>query len=319
MFKQYFLLALRLTHNDFSKDSPRETDKMAIPFKINYCSDVKFNIVRPAGEHQGIFVEWAELMYFAIRELGYEATIKVAEFCETCINIVIGIHFEDSFLDSLPDNSVIINTEPLFAGPMWQAWSEKAMKYASKYRIWDYDDNNISTWASHGFNEVEFFKFGYQRELKRIPKLEESNVPIDILFYGSFVERRVAILDKLQRSGIRLETLFGVYGDKRDEVISRSKLVINIHAQESGMFEIVRAHYLLNNGIAMVCEVNENTSIETRILECIERAPYSDLVERCHAVLENEIRLTELRERSLERFSRYPQVAFMEPLIGRLK
>ena len=60
-----------------------------------------------------------------------------------------------------------------------------------------------------------------------------------------------------------------VWGDIRDEMIGRSKLVLNLtgyHAKNT-IFEIVRVSYLLANGKAVICQKRENVEIEPDILE----------------------------------------------------
>jgi hypothetical protein len=60
-----------------------------------------------------------------------------------------------------------------------------------------------------------------------------------------------------------------IWGTIRDEMIGRSKLVLNLTGYESAntIFEIVRVSYLLANGRAVVCQKREGIEIESDLLE----------------------------------------------------
>jgi len=277
---------------------------------------VKFNIVRMGGENAGIFFEWAELIQYSIRELGYECIISISELALGCKHIVLGIHHSEEFLDSLPEDSIIINTEPLFSThPSSTFWSNKLLKYGARYKLWDYNSKNIETLKIHGFKDVKLFRFGFQKELDRILQMPDSERTIDVLFYGSYSARRSEALNRINASGLKLHNCFGVYGNKRDDLISQSKLVLNIHSDEIGVFEIVRAHYLFNNSVALLSEVNSTTNIDPMYANYLIGASYDHLLEACKELLNDPQELAELRKRAREQFSMNPQVKFTEELL----
>jgi hypothetical protein len=275
-----------------------------------------FNVVRPgSGDHSGIFVEWAELICFSIQDLGFECTISVQEIKDDATNIVIGIFYDEGFLDSLPETTILINTEPLFARLAEIGWTSTLIRYANKYRIWDYDLKNIEILAGLGIHNVQHFKFGFHPKLQRIPQLPEDDRSIDVLFYGSINDRRKDILDKLSEGKVVINWLYGAYGNLRDQYISKSKMILNLHFNERGAFEIVRLHYLLNNGVAIVPEIGPTTSIDPHYLKFVVGVPYSELVDRCISLTEHPEELRLLREESFAQFKKFPQVTYMEDLI----
>lgn len=276
---------------------------------------MQINIVRPSGEHSGIFIEWAELIYYAAQEIGHEATISVDESKNGCLNIVIGIFYSDKFLESLPEDSVLINTEPLFSRVERPDWTERMIKYGSRYEVWDYDLKNIEVFHRLGIHNVQLFEFGYQKELQRIPIFPDSEQVTDVLFYGSTNQRRKDIFEQMYSRGIRLYKLFGRYGTTRDEYIGKSKMIINLHYNPDSLFEIVRIHYLLNNGIAVVTEKSPSTFIASRYLDCIAPAPYENLVDKCLELKNNSELLHSLRSRALSEFKKFPQAQFLASLL----
>jgi len=95
-------------------------------------------------------------------------------------------------------------------------------------------------------------------------------------------------------------------------------MVLNTHFHDDGVFEIVRIHYLLNNGVAIVPEIGPNTSIEPNYLKCLVGVPYSGLVERCVLLIENLEELAALRINALHEFKKTPQTTYMEELLKNL-
>ncbi len=276
---------------------------------------MKFNIVRPGGNHAGIFSEVAELLCFSLQELGYESIISIEEAKSGFRNIVIGVFHPEELWKSLPEASILINTEPIFAREDKNFWSEKLIQLSLSFSIWDYDPGNLKKLAGLGVTNLQLLKFGYQRELERIPLYPDSERPIDVLFYGSSNKRREDITDQITARGLHFKTMFGVYGNARDENIARSKMVINTHFHDNGVFEIIRIHYLLNNSIAIVPEIGPNSSIEPSYLNCLVGVPYSGLVDRCIFLTENPEELLTLRINALHEFKKTPQTSYMEELL----
>ena len=280
---------------------------------------MKFNIIRPSGgAHSGIFLEMAELLSFSIQELGSESVISLAEAKNGYQNIVIGIFYNEDLWTSLPEESIIINTEPLFAREATASWSERLIELSSNYTIWDYDTRNLQILMDLGAKNSRLLKFGYQKELERIPFLSDSDRPIDVLFYGSMNKRREDIFDQITSMGLVLTPIFSVYGHERDEFIARSKMIINLHYNEIGVFEIIRYQYLLNNGVAIVPEIGPETSIDPVYLDFLVGVPYTELVDRCVWLKENPNELLNLRERSVTEFKKTPHVVYMEELLKRI-
>ena len=286
---------------------------------------MKFNIIRPSGDiHSQMFLELSELLHFSIQELGLESVVSTAEAKFGFQNIVLGVFYDETLWNRLPENSIILNTEPLFVSTKSdfaagrRFWSEKLIELSKKFCIWDYDQRNIRIIQALGGINVQLLKFGFQKRLQRIPVNSNSDRNIDVLFYGSANKRREDILNQIAGKGLFVLAKFGLYSKERDVVISKSKIVINVHFHEPGSFEIVRLHYLLNNGVAIVPEINPTTSIDDSYLNCVVCVPYTELVERCVWLKENPDELVYLREKALTDFMKFPQVSYLEKLINKI-
>jgi len=254
--------------------------------------------------HSYAFLELAELIYFSLKEIGFEAALKFNEIEPSAKNIIIGSHLLDPCLISdIPASTIILNTEQIYKDAI--DWNKNIFSWASSFEVWDYSVRNIEKFNELGVKKAKHFKIGFQKELARLDN--SKNKDIDILFYGSINQRRQDILESLAGAGLKIKTLFGVYGKERDEWIERSKIVLNLHFYNSQIFEIVRVFYLLTNSVAVVGEVNGATSIDPVCLSGIYSAKYDDLGSKCIELIRDDSLRNRIQENALNSISRYPQ------------
>lgn len=246
---------------------------------------MKFNIclVRPKGYiHSDAFLELAQVIAYSLEDLGHQASIQYHAIEKSAKNIILGCHLLDpKYQDSIPKDSIIINTEQLFseASPWSGKWTETIFAWANRFETWDYSERNIDYFSRIGVEGVKYLRLGYHSKLARIEKSEDQD--IDVLFYGSINLRRQKILNDMRREGLCVKSVSGLYGSSRDALISRSKVVLNLHYYNSQIFEVIRVFYLLANRVAVVSEVNQETSIDPSFLAGIRCAPYDGLVSAC--------------------------------------
>jgi hypothetical protein len=271
--------------------------------KVNVC------LVKPDNYiHCYALFELGELIFFSLKDLGFEATFGLNKIEPRGINILLGCHLLDpKFMKDVPKSTIILNTEQIYTET---AWNKNMFSWVKNFEVWDYSERNIEKLNQIGAKKVKFFKIGFQKELSRLQTPKEKDV--DVLFYGSINERRKNIIDKLSESGLVVKTLFGIYGKARDEWVERSKLVLNHHFYNSQIFEIVRVFYLLTNSVAVVGEVNDSTYIEARFREGIHAAKYDDLVAGCIDIVNNDTLRSQIQNQALASISKYPQKIFTE-------
>jgi hypothetical protein len=123
--------------------------------------------------------------------------------------------------------------------------------------IWDYDPINIERLNKVDINDVKFLPFNYTKELRRyIPDAEEE---IDILFYGSLSPLRRSLINKIKEGNPNriVKVTTGLYGSSLDEMLRKSKIVLNCHYIEwADIQEQTRIFYPLINGTTVVSEYN---------------------------------------------------------------
>jgi SAM-dependent methyltransferase len=279
---------------------------VAVPVGGHQCvqgtwmSRFHITLVRREGFlHTEAFREVAETLQFGLRSIGHSAQIQETVFDRTSTNVLLGSHLLSlqQALD-IPAGSVVYNLEQL-GGP---SLPTHFYELAHRYRVWDYSPQNLEQWKATGYARPPVLvPLGYVPELSRIQSAAMQD--IDVLFYGSLNERRIRIVKALKDAGARVHTLFGVYGKQRDELIARSKIVLNIHFYDAKIFEIVRVSYLLANAKAVVTECCPDTETEEGLAGCVLSCPYESLVEECLSLLKNDEARQKLGNRGFQWFS----------------
>lgn len=260
----------------------------------------QITLIRPQGYlHTEAFREIAETLLFGLRRLGHAASIAENVVDRTATNLFLGAHLlqpQDAPL--LPSGSIIYNLEQLGGAELQPAYYE----LARRLQVWDYDQRNIDKWKNLGCARVPVHvPIGYVPEMTRISPAPAQD--IDVLFYGSLNERRHRILNALKDLGIKVHAVFGVYGRERDDLIARSKIVLNVHFYEAKVFEIVRVSYLLANSKAVVTECSPGAATEAGLTDGVLALPYERLVEGCRALLQNDDERRRLQSRGFQWFS----------------
>lgn len=257
----------------------------------------RFNIViiQPRGyPHSACFEEVAETLAYGLQALGHDAKLSRNFFSQTRWNIVFGAHLLDSGC-VLPERSVVYNLE------QYRAPAFDAAAHVPGYSAWwDYSAENIlhcpvDHWAKYS----KIVPIGYVPELTRIKPREQD---IDVLFYGSINERRKKILEDCVNAGLRVQAVFNVYGRERDELISRSKVVLNVHFYESKIFEIVRCSYLLANRKCVVSE--ESNEMDADLKGAVVEVPYPELVDTCKFYVEHRFAREDWEQEGFELMSK---------------
>ena len=260
----------------------------------------QITLIRPQGYlHTEAFREIAETLQFGLRSLGHTASIEENVFHPEATNVILGAHlFPPDQSQTIPAGSIIYNLEQLGGAQLQTAY----YALAGRHQIWDYDLRNIAKWKTLNcaYPPVHV-PIGYVPELTRITPAPTQD--IDVLFYGSLNERRNRILNDLRHTGIKVHTVFGLYGHERDELIARSKIVLNIHFYETQIFEMIRVSYLLANSKAVVTESSSDTAIEKGLCDCVTAVPYEYLVARCRSLLQHEEERRKLEVRGFQWFS----------------
>lgn len=111
---------------------------------------------------------------------------------------------------------------------------------------------------------------------------------------------------------MKVGSFFGVYGNRRDHLIARAKIVINIHFYESKVLEIIRLSYLMVNKIFVVSERGNDQAAERPFEEGIVFADYDALVDTCLHYLGKPSERNRIAASGFEIFSANKQAGFLK-------
>jgi hypothetical protein len=183
------------------------------------------------------YKEVIETVRWGLEQLGHYVTYTVNEVAIDATNIVFGAQVMPR---QLPDNTIIYNFEQLRG----LAAIREELKYLAaeeRFRIWEYSQANLASWHLLGRRRLKIVPVGYAPLLTRIPKPPQQD--IDVLIYGLTGERRLQVFHALSHLGLSIIFACGFYGSTRDDLIARSKIVLNINLyQMARIFEIVGVH-----------------------------------------------------------------------------
>jgi hypothetical protein len=275
------------------------------PMKENY----RICLIVPEGNpHSLCFREVGLLLLSALKSNGYECDFSFNKLAEDRINIILGYHllqYEEGLKKYryIPYQLEQLHTREF---PFSQ---DMGKILRSAISVWDYSQENIIFLKNLGIHAQHLVP-GYHENLEIIPTAPRQG--IDILFYGSIGERRRGILEKL--AGMcKLKTLFGVYGEKRDKWICRSKININIHHYSKMIFETVRVSFLLNNGCFIVSETSVDYSYDKVNLIMV---PYENIIDTCIKYLNQPQLMETKRKEDYDNFkSHYPMTELIRQVI----
>lgn len=233
--------------------------------------------------HCHAFDEVALALSGAFEELGGSAPVvtSMQQFRGRVPIIYGGNLLPAEIIPQLPKESIIVNLEQVSQD---SAWFRSAYRTILKtFPVLDYSPRNRDNLARLGIPHAEVLEIGFQRRLRQI-RLEEER-DIDVLFYGSLNAHRKTVLNAMHQAGLKVMHLFGVYGQERDKMIARSKVVLNLHQFRSQVFEVVRVSYLLANSVCVLSEGEPSDPDIQPFLGGLAVAPQEALVERCRELV----------------------------------
>jgi tetratricopeptide (TPR) repeat protein len=211
----------------------------------------------------------------------------------------------------LPPGTILYNLEQIYFGSPWLQTT--LLDHFLQYSVWDYNEDNLEQLKQMGVVNVQLLPIGYTAQLTRIPK--QDNEDIDVLFYGSINDRRHHILSELEARGVKVHTTF-TYGKERDDLIARSKIILNLHFYPAKVFEIVRVSYLLANQRFVISERGSQSADETAFGSGVVFAEYEDLVETCLEYLDRPQEREKIAKTGFELMVQRPQSEYLRLVLS---
>ncbi|MFQ5471158.1 MAG: hypothetical protein ACE5EH_12820 [Gammaproteobacteria bacterium] len=270
-------------------------------------------IVSPPGYiHSQAFKEVAETIHYGLLALGYDSVLTTEGMLEGRKHIVLGSNLLPQYPLPLSHDATLYNLEQVYVNSPW--FSLELVDIFRRYVLWDYSKQNAAKLEAMGVNVSNVVPIGYRKELTRIRFEPERD--IDVLFFGSMNARRKEIITRMNAAGLRVAAGFGIYGKKRDSLIGRSKLLLNVHFYDAKVLEMVRISYLLSNHCAILSEHSSDPDEDRKLADGIAFADYQHLVQRACELIDNPEEREHLASRGFEIISAHPEEDYLRAALA---
>lgn len=260
------------------------------------------------------YAEVIDTIEWGLRELGCDVTRSFAIASDRPNILFGGQMLQASVAQNLGSEAIYVNMEQIFGleianmGPAYKIFAEKST-------IWEYCPLNFEKWRQLGAQKVESLPICYYPGLTRLSDTEQD---IDVLFYGIPAPQRIRALVDVCARGLKCIYACGLYGEARDGLIARSKIVLNVNAYEaSRLFEIVRVSYLLANHKAVVADIHPNSQVETDMQSAVAFAPLEQIAALCDHLIRNDDERVALQEKGFAAISKRDIREALKPLLER--
>lgn len=254
-------------------------------------------------------------VFHALRRLGFQTEIRLNEPNPRARNIVFGSCIAPRRVGRLlPRGSIIYNLEQMNDGSLWK--NKDYLTHLRDFTVWDYSPRNCASLREEGVTDIVHVPAGYVPEMTRL----RGDFPrdIDVLFYGVVNSRRKQALDALKAVGLKVEVPpMGTFGDARDLLIARARVVLNVHYYLPSTLEVFRLGYLWANKKAVVSELREDTEMDSGLADACAFCSLEDLAPRVTTLLSRPGALKEREDAGFKVFSRFPLTKILEKIVGR--
>jgi hypothetical protein len=225
-----------------------------------------------------VYLNTARLLKYSLEDQGCQVfIIEAGERQAGHLSIVLGWNLIPEEV-ALQQPYIIYQLEPMSI-PLWRDKLRQKMKlFQNAEIIWDYAPSNAQYLNELGLR-TSLLSLGYHPKMEEVPVSEFPDY--DVLFVGFLTERRIRIIDELQKHCC--VSIQPRWGKDFTDAIGRSKIFLNVHQYDiPTSLEQARISYALNNHAFVITEVSADNPYE-HLLSC----RYEDLTETTLFFLNN--------------------------------
>lgn len=228
--------------------------------------------------------EIADMFKGGLEELGHTVEMPMFTLNPASINIVMpAVLFPREALTTIPPTTIFYNTEDLEHQPV--AKQQLIIEILARgFPMWDYARRNLAWYAANGYpGRVRHVPLGYATTSDRVPQRPWEERTIDVLFYGKLTQRRVDVVAALMRTSLTVGVFSHAYGALRDDLMSRTKLVLNVPAVDAFVAECPRVTFAASNRKICVSE-RPAYALDPRWEAAVTYVSYGEIVRTCEAL-----------------------------------
>lgn len=234
------------------------------------------------NEHRHMYDELRQVVENSLVDLGHTCTVAPNAYQNGATNILLGSTIFASRHLQLTERLrgkpyIVYQLEQLDdAHGLLNKWPEYRELLANAAEIWDYGPSSAQYLRDRGFNRVAYLPPGFHPCLESFHPAPDAE--FDIAFCGASHPRRERVLNALAAKGLKIAFINGVYGAKRNALLARSKIILNIHAWDDlSALETVRLSLMLANRCFVISETGDHNPYGNGLVY----AGYDALIEAC--------------------------------------
>ncbi|MDR2743831.1 MAG: hypothetical protein LBB66_01325 [Desulfovibrio sp.] len=253
-------------------------------------------------------------LYCALRRLGFAVEILFNRVNGKSRNIVFGSCITPRRTGRmLPGGSIVFNLEQIVPGNKWA--NSEYLAHLRGFDVWDYSPANTRELRLAGVASATCVPLGYVPEMTRLA--QDCPAEVEALFYGLVSDRRHTLMQRLLQRGVRVLCPGEAFGDLRDRLLTRSRLVLNIHNVVPARLEMARLGYVWANRKAVLSEAGEGDEIPDDLREACVFAAYDDFPETAARLLTDRNKLERQAGAGFRAFAARPLARTLEGIVGR--
>jgi len=244
---------------------------------------LNFNICHVSiNEFEGIYEDLIVSLKGSLEDLGHNCSVSKNQATVGAINILIGSTIFASRYQQLNEKLknvpyIVYQLEHLDdQHGLLSQWGEYYELIKNAVAVWDFSPGSSSFLVTKGLSNIFYLPPGFHRSLEKfVPAISQD---IDVLFIGSPHPRRDKVLSALKSRGVNVRNIPKLFGARRNQLMARSKIILNIHAwDEINSLETVRISFLLANRNFVISESSDHNPYGDGLIY----ASYDEIVEKC--------------------------------------
>lgn len=252
------------------------------------------------------FIEAMLMIQYCLQQAGKTCSIvNTIDDHSNVTWIVFGVNLSPTV--KLPPNTIIVNMEQLFDGSNWL--KPPYINQLKTHQVWDYNRINQVYLRKLGI-EAPLISYGYMPSLRHrgscwADTLNHPNInqDIDVIMLGYPNSNRKTIVQQLTAAGVKIQYHTGdMWGHQRNDLLLRSKILLNVHLYPANILEIPRLALAINNGMFIISESCINESEYPWMQGCVIFRPYSQLLKTVLEYLKKPDECHRLAKLAYERF-----------------
>ena len=187
-------------------------------------------------------------------------------------DIPIGLNIDSK------EDYIFYNTEQLTRPHQLQQVLDK-INLSRPKEVWDYSKANCEILKNHNIDALHIPLDSPEWYLNKLKGF--INIQYDVGFCGEFSQRRISILDGLEKAGVSVQRITD-FGEVRDQKLASCRVILNIHFDDDYLiFESCRCEPWLKLGAAVISE--KSLDDDPRCIIC----EYDSLIETTINYLNN--------------------------------